>query len=222
MQSEIIILTVAGTEVTTELQIFTPKGNKTFLQRIARAVQVSYLTAEPFQPPVKCSIRSTDVMSLVLRIPNIGVHAMFAMLSALTDARAVVNYVEAVQLLGIPSHISPMVTPQEGFVQIQKACAKAVGNEAKMLRKIGAVPMLFLVWLEAVQSSQNLTHESDRLLNQVRASYKEQVRRMTTTPTKFAHDLTLSEQREALVLALLDGLEGSSSSGAVNVLSDAN
>ena len=37
-----------------------PKGNKTFLQRVARAVQVSYLTAEPFQPPVKCSIRSTD------------------------------------------------------------------------------------------------------------------------------------------------------------------
>ena len=45
---------------------------------------------------------------------------------------------------------------------------------------------------------------------------------MTTTPTKFAHDLTLSEQREALVLALLDDLECSSSSGVVNLLSDAN
>ena len=117
---------------------------------------------------------------------------MFAMLSALTDARAVVNYVEAVQLLGIPSHISPMVTPHEGLVQIQQACAEAVGNEAKMLQKIGAVPMLFLVWLEAVQSLQHLTHESDLLLNKVRASNREQVRRMTTTPTKFAHDLTLT------------------------------
>ena len=64
-----------------------PKANKTFLQRMARGVQVAYLTAEPFQPPVKCSVQSTDVMSLLLPIPNIGSHAMFAMLSALTDAR---------------------------------------------------------------------------------------------------------------------------------------
>ena len=113
---------------------------------------------------------------------------MFAMLSALTDARAVVNDVESVHLLGVPSHISPMVTPQvpniwhgserrqEGLVQIQQACAEAVGSEAKMLRKIGAVPVLFLVWLEAVKSLQHLTHESDLLLNKVRASHREQVR----------------------------------------------
>ena len=81
--------------------------------------------------------------------------------------------------------------------------------------------MLFLVWLEAVQSLQHLTHESDLLLTKVRASYREQVRRMTTTPTKCAHDATLSEQREALVRALLDDLECSSSSGVVNLLSDA-
>jgi hypothetical protein len=96
-----------------------PKANKTFLQRMARGVQVAYLTAEPFQPPVKCSVQSTDLMSLLLRIPNIGAHAMFAMLSALTDARAVVNYLEAVQLLNTPSHIPTTVTPQEGLVQIQ-------------------------------------------------------------------------------------------------------
>ena len=147
---------------------------------------------------------------------------MFAMLSALTDARAVGDYIEAVQLLNTPSHIPTTVTPQEGLVQIQQACVEAVGHETKMLRKIGAVPMLFLVWLESVQSSRNLTQEPDHLLIQVRASYKEQVRRMTSTPTKCAHDLTLSKQREAIVLALLDDVECSSPSGAVNVLADAN
>ena len=45
---------------------------------------------------------------------------------------------------------------------------------------------------------------------------------MTSTPTKCAQDLTLSKHRDAIVLALLDDLECSSPSGAVNVLADAN
>jgi len=198
------------------------KANKTFLHRMARGMQVAYLTAESFQFPVKCSVQSTDVMSLLFRTPNIGAHAMFAMLSALTDARAVGDYIEAVQLLNTPSHIPTTVTAQEGLVQIQQACIEAVGHEAKLLRKTGAMPMLLIVWMESVQSSQHLTQDADQLLTQLRGSYREQVRRMMSTPITCAQNLTLSESRDAIVLALLDDLECSSPSGAVNVLADAN
>ena len=130
-----------------------PKAGKTFLQRMARGIQVAYLTAESFQFPVKCSVQSNDVMSLLLRSPNIGSHAMFAMLSALTDARTVGDYTEAVQLLNTPSQIPATVTAQEGLVQIQQACIEAVGHEAKLLRKMGAMPLCLIVWMESVQSS---------------------------------------------------------------------
>ena len=146
---------------------------------------------------------------------------MFAMLSALTDARAVGDYIEAVQLLNTPSHIPTTATAQEGLVQIQQACIEAAGHEATLLRKTGAMPMLLMVWMEAVQSSQHLTQEADQLLTQLRGSYREQVRRMMSTPSMCAQNLTLSESRDAIVLALLDDLECSSPSGAVNVLADA-
>ena len=60
------------------------------------------------------------------------------------------------------------------------------------------------------------------MLTQLQDSYREQVRRMTSTPITCAQNLTLSESRDAIVLALLDDLECSSPSGAVNVLADAN
>ena len=138
---------------------------------------------------------------------------MFAMLSALTDARTVGDYIEAVQLLNTPSHMPTTVTAQEGLVQIQQACIEAVGHEAKLLRKTGAMPMLLIVWMESVQSSQHLTQEADQLLTQLRGSYREQVRRMISTPSMCAQNLTLSESRDAIVLALLDDLECSSPSG---------
>ena len=146
---------------------------------------------------------------------------MFAMLSALTDARDVGDYIEAAQLLNTPSLILTTVTALEGLVQIQQACIEAAGHEATLLRKTGAMPLLFMVWMEAVQSSQHLTQEADQLLTQLRGSYREQVRRMMSTPIAYAQNLTLSESRDALVLALLDDLECSSPSGIVNVLADA-
>ena len=197
------------------------KVNKPFLHRLARKIQVAYLTAETYKCPVKCSIQSTDAMSLLLRTPNIGSHAMFEMLSALTDARNVGNYVEAVQLLSTPSHIPTTFTAHEGLVQIHQACSEAVGPEAKLLRKTGAMPLLFMVWMEGVQSSQHLTPESDKFLTQLQESYREQVRRMTSIPSTHAQNLTFSENRDGIVRALLEDLECSSPSGAVNVLTDA-
>ena len=146
---------------------------------------------------------------------------MFAMLSALTDARTVGDYTEVVQLLNTPSQIPATVTAQEGLVQIQQACIEAVGHEAKLLRKIGAMPLCLIVWMESVQSSGHLTQEADQALIQIRESYTEQVRRMMSTPITCAQNLTLSESRDDTLLALLDDLECSSPSGAVNVLADA-
>ena len=40
-----------------------PKANKTFLHRMARGIQVAYLTAEPFQFPVFCSKHGCDVFT---------------------------------------------------------------------------------------------------------------------------------------------------------------
>ena len=124
-----------------------PQVTKTFLQRMARGIQVAYLSAETFQFPAKCSSQSMDVMSLLLRTPNIGSYAMFAMLSALTDARAVGDYIEAVQLLNTPSRIPTTVTALEGFVQIQQSCIEAAGHEATLLRKTGAMQMLYICLL---------------------------------------------------------------------------
>ena len=95
---------------------------------------------------------------------------MFAMLSALTDARTVGDYVEAVELLNTPSHIPTTITAQEGLVQIQQACMEALGHEAKLLRKTGAMPMLLIIWMESVQSSQHLTQEADQLLTRLHES----------------------------------------------------
>ena len=81
--------------------------------------------------------------------------------------------------------------------------------------------MSLIVWMEAVQSSGHLTQEADQALSRIRESYGEQVRRMTSPPITGAQKLTLSESREFLLLALIDDLECSSPSGAVNVLVDA-
>ena len=198
-----------------------PTVNKLFLQRMARTIQVAYLTTDSFQFPVKCSVQSNDLMSLLLRIPNIGGHAVFEVLSALTDARNVADYTEAVRLMTTPSRISAAVTAQEGFVQIQQACIEAVGHESKLLRKIGAMPLCLIIWMESVQTCQPLTEEADRLLDQVRGSYNEQLRRMTSTPNVCAAKLTLSESRVDTLRVLLDDLRCSSTTGAVNVLADA-
>ena len=141
-------------------------------------------------------------MSLLLRSPNIGAYALFLALSVLTDGHTVVNYVEVMQLLGTSSCISPNVTPHEGLVQVRQSCA-----EATILRRIGAVPMLYLVWLEGVKGVRPLTQESDGLLTRLRQSYKEQLRRMSTPPTTLTLNVTLSERRSRVVLALLDDLE---------------
>ena len=59
------------------------------------------------------------------------------------------------------------------------------------------------------------------MLIQMRESYAEQVRRMMSTPLTCAQNLAFSESREVILLALIDDLECSSPSGAVNVLADA-
>ena len=121
-----------------------------------------------------------------------------------------VNYVEVMQLLGTSSCISQNVTPHEGLVQIRQSCADAVGSEAKILRRIGAVPMLYLVWLEGMKGVRPLTQQSDGLLTRLRQSYNEQFRRMSTPPTTLTLNVTLSDDLECCV-----------PSGIANLLVDA-
>lgn len=134
-------------------------------------------------------------MSTMIKVPNIGAYASFTLMAGLSESHTIVNYVEVVQLLQAPSFIPSNLTPAEGLIQVRQACAEAVGMEARVLRQIGAVQLLYSVWLEGMESAKALTFDADSLLSRVRTSYKEQLRRMRTVPTKRSAALETSSKR---------------------------